>query len=268
MSAIEPLTGPKALGAFLRAHRERTTPEMVGLPQSARRRTSGLRREELAQISGISTTWYTWIEQGREVSISAATLGRLAQALRLQPAEEEYLFSLAGIRNPHERAQAVSPNDHLQQSVHHLNCPGYLLDSCWNMLAWNAQTEQLFHGWLDLDGQPNLLRFMFLHPLARTLLVNWEARAQRIVAEFRAETSHYAHSDDIRRTVLSLREESSVFNQWWVQQEVLAREGGERLFMHPTQGPVRYQQQTFFPAGRNELKLVMLIEQPADYSAN
>ncbi|MCC3728213.1 helix-turn-helix transcriptional regulator [Rouxiella badensis] len=264
MSTIEPLNGPKALGAFLRAHREKTTPERVGLPHSTRRRTSGLRREELSQISGISTTWYTWIEQGRDVSISAATLGRLAQALRLQPAEEDYLFSLAGIKNPQAYAPVRSPNEPLTQCVHQLNCPGYLLDSCWNMLAWNAQTEQLFYGWLDRDDRPNLLRFMFIHPLARTLLVNWEARAQRIVAEFRAETSHYAHLDEIRQTVLSLREESSVFNQWWMQQEVLAREGGERLFMHPSQGPVRYLQQTFFPAGSNELKLVMLVEQTSD----
>ncbi|EIC84430.1 helix-turn-helix transcriptional regulator [Serratia sp. M24T3] len=264
MSTIDPLTGPKALGAFLRAHRERTTPEMVGLPKSPRRRTSGLRREELAQISGISTTWYTWIEQGREVSISAATLGRLAQALRLQPAEQEYLFSLAGIKDPQARATGVNPDEYLAQCVHQLGCPGYLLDSCWNMLAWNVQTEQLFHGWLEQDPQPNLLRFMFLHPLARTLLVNWDARAKRIVAEFRAETSHFAHSEDIRQLVLSLRDESSVFNQWWAQQEVLSREGGERRFMHPIKGAVRYRQQTFFPAGNNELKLVILVEQPFD----
>lgn len=266
MTTPDLLSGPKALGAFLRTHRERTSPEAVGLPLSPRRRTSGLRREELAQISGISTTWYTWIEQGRDVSISAATLTRLAQALRLQPAEEDYLFSLAGIKNPHERTQEPSISDHLAQCIEQLNCPGYLIDSCWNMLAWNREAEQLFQGWLDRDKQPNLLRFMFLHPLAHKLLVNWEARAKRIVAEFRAETIHYAHSDDIRQLVLELRAESSVFNQWWAQQEVLAREGGERRFEHPLQGPVRYLQQTLLPAGNSELKLVMLIQQPANAS--
>lgn len=264
MSTTEPLSGPKALGAFLRARRERTTPEMVGLPHSGRRRTSGLRREELAQIGGISTTWYTWIEQGREVSISAATLGRLSEALRLQPAEQDYLFSLAGMKDPHAPLPAVSADQHLTQCVHQLGCPGYLLDSCWNMLAWNTQTERLFHGWLAQDTQPNLLRFMFLHPLARTLLVDWDARAKRIVAEFRAETSHFAHSEAIRQLVLNLCDESKVFNQWWAQQEVLAREGGERLFIHPDHGLTCYRQQTFFPAGNGELKLVMLVEQPLD----
>lgn len=264
MTTIDPLTGPKALGAFLRAHRERTTPEMVGLPQVSRRRTSGLRREELAQISGISTTWYTWIEQGREVSISAAALARLAQALRLRPAEQEYLFTLAGVKNPQARPAAQAADVHLSHCVHLLNCPGYLIDSCWNMLAWNSQAGQLFDGWLDRDPQPNLLRFMFLHPLAQTLLIDWQARAQRVVAEFRAETSHYAHSEAIRQLVLTLREESSVFNRWWTQQEVLARQGGERRFQHPLRGQICYHQQTLVPAGSSELRLVMLVEQSED----
>ncbi|KAB7898166.1 helix-turn-helix domain-containing protein [Rouxiella sp. S1S-2] len=262
MTSLDLLSGPKALGAFLRAHRERTSPEMVGLPHSTRRRTSGLRREELAQISGISTTWYTWIEQGRDVSISATTLSRLAQALRLQPAEEDYLFSLAGVKNPQEPAHAPTVSEHLAQCIHQLNCPGYLIDSCWNMLAWNTQAEQLFQGWLDNEEHPNLLRFVFLHPLARTLLVNWEARAKRSVAEFRAETSHYAHSEAIRQLVINLRQQSSEFDKWWAQQEVLAREGGERRFEHPQRGPVRYLQQTFLPSGNSELRMVMLIEQP------
>jgi len=96
----EALSGPKALGAFLRAHRERITPDMLGLPSAPRRRTSGLRREELAQISGISATWYTWIEQGREVSISPHTLARIAKALRLGHAERHYLFTLARVADP------------------------------------------------------------------------------------------------------------------------------------------------------------------------
>ncbi|QMV53641.1 helix-turn-helix transcriptional regulator [Ewingella americana] len=261
MNNNDPLNGPKALGAFLRAQRERTSPQDVGLPSSTRRRTSGLRREELAQISGISTTWYTWIEQGRDVSISAATLDRLAQALRLEIAAREYLFSLAEVKDPQAKITDNTPDAPIRESVHQLNCPGYLLDSAWNVLSWNPQAEQLFAGWLGVDPQPNLLRFMFLNPLARTLVVNWSQRAKRVVAEFRAESAHYAHSDDIRQGVMALREESDIFDQWWTQQDVLGREGGERRFQHPTQGEVVYRQQTFFPAGHAEFKLVMLIEQ-------
>lgn len=257
----ESLTGPKALGLFLRTHRERVTPEMVGLPGSSRRRTSGLRREELAQISGISATWYTWIEQGRDVSISAATLDNLANALRMEPAAREYLFSLAAVKDPQAVHISGARDVSLKNCVNQFTCPAYLLDSCWNVLAWNAQAEALFSGWLGVDPQPNLLDFMFLHPLARKLVTNWAERAKRVVAEFRAETSHYAHSDAVRETVISLRERSTDFNQWWTQQEVLSREGGERRFNHPAEGEKSYRQQTFFPAGYADCKLVMLVPQ-------
>jgi len=255
----ESLSGPKALGMFLRTHRERVTPEMVGLPGSSRRRTSGLRREELAQISGISATWYTWIEQGRDVSISAATLDSLANSLRMEPAARDYLFSLAAVKDPKARPVANTPDISLRNCVNHLTCPGYLLDNCWNMLAWNPQAEELFSGWLGIDEHPNLLEFMFLHPLASQLVTHWAERAKRVVAEFRAETSHYAHSETIRQTVTSLRERSADFDEWWTQQEVLAREGGERRFHHPVKGEMRYRQQTFVPAGYAECKLVMLV---------
>lgn len=259
MDNTESLSGPKALGLFLRTHRERTTPEMVGLPGSSRRRTSGLRREELAQISGISATWYTWIEQGRDVSISATTLDSLAKALRMEPAARDYLFSLASMKDPQAVPSPTAPGVGLKNCVNQLTCPAYLLDSSWNVLAWNPPAGALFSGWLDVDPQPNLLDFMFLNPLARQLVTDWAERAKRVVAEFRAETSHYAHSDAVRQTVISLRERSDGFDQWWTQQEVLAREGGERHFNHPRDGGKSYRQQTFFPAGYAECKLVMLV---------
>ncbi|MBI0551561.1 helix-turn-helix transcriptional regulator [Pectobacterium parmentieri] len=255
------LSGPKALGAFLRALRERTTPEMVGLPASGRRRTSGLRREELAQIARISTTWYTWLEQGRDVSASASALTRLSQALKLEPAERDYLFSLAGVNDPQKQNRSTSLDAQVTASLHHIACPAYLLDGCWNMLAWNAPSEQLFAGWLENDPEPNLLRFMFLNPLARSLVVDWPERARRVVAEFRAESSHYASTESVRQIVMRLCEDSHEFNLWWSQQAVTAREGGERRFHHPLLGDVAYHQQTFHPVGHGDVKLVMLIMQ-------
>ncbi|MDX6917705.1 helix-turn-helix transcriptional regulator [Pectobacterium carotovorum] len=255
------LSGPKALGAFLRALRERTSPEMVGLPASGRRRTSGLRREELAQIARISTTWYTWLEQGRDVSASASALTRLSLALKLEPAEHDYLFSLAGVKDPQKQSRATSLDTQIAASLHHITCPAYLLDGCWNMLAWNAPSEQLFAGWLGSDPEPNLLRFMFLNPLAHSLVVDWPERAKRVVAEFRAESSHYASAEAVRQVVMALCEESREFNLWWSQQAVTAREGGERRFHHPSLGDIAYHQQTFHPAVQSEFKLVMLIVQ-------
>lgn len=142
----ESLTGPKALGLFLRTHRERVTPEMVGLPGSSRREPAAC-GVELAQISGISATWYTWIEQGRDVSISTATLDNLANALRMEPAAREYLFSLAAVKDPQAMPISGTPDVSLKNCVNQFTCPAYLLDSCWNVLAWNAQAEALFSGW-------------------------------------------------------------------------------------------------------------------------
>ena len=214
------LNGPKALGAFLRAQRERLTPAQAGLPSAPRRRTSGLRREELAQLSGISTTWYTWIEQGRDVSVSPLTLARLARALQLGTAEREYLFSLAQASDPESQDAADAAGPVLLASVQQLHCPGYLLDSIWNVISWNAPAQALFSGFLGTVPAPNLLNFMFLHPLCR---------------------------------------DSPLFAQWWHGQTVMAREGGLRRFHHPQHGEVHYRQQTFYPAGSPALKLVMLL---------
>ncbi|MFI8417610.1 helix-turn-helix transcriptional regulator [Serratia sp. NPDC078593] len=253
------LSGPKALGAFLRAHRERITPEMIGLPNAPRRRTQGLRREELAQISGISATWYTWIEQGRDVSISPYTLARLAKALRLGNAERHYLFTLASAHDPEREQQQDSINEAILHSVHRVNVPCYLLDVTWNMLAWNQSAETLFCGWLGQTKRPNLLHFMFFHPLAKTLVSDWSHRAQRVVAEFRAETSHHQSTEQMRAFVRNMTRNSEAFNHWWQQHDVMAREGGERVFEHVQQGQLHYQQVTFHPAEHALLKLVMLM---------
>lgn len=256
------LSGPKALGAFLRAQREMLAPESVGLPAAGRRRTSGLRREELAQLSRISTTWYTWIEQGREVSVSPAALSRLAQALLLTPAARDYLFNLANVKDPNKQPETLPLGAQVTAALQYMDCPAYLLDGGWNVLAWNAQAQALFRGWLGEDPQPNLLRFMFVNPLAKQLVVDWPERARRVVAEFRAESSHYSH-DMMRERVMQLCRDSREFERWWTQHAVMAREGGERRFYHATtHQEITYQQQTFHPASHQEFKLVMLT--PAD----
>lgn len=259
------LSGPKALGAFLRAQREMLAPEKVGLPAAGRRRTSGLRREELAQLSRISTTWYTWIEQGRDVCVSPSTLSRLAQALQLAPAAREYLFNLANVKDPNRQPEALPLGTQVKAALQHMDCPAYLLDGVWNVLDWNAQAQALFCGWLGEDPQPNLLQFMFVNPLAKQLVVDWPERARRVVAEFRAESSHYSH-ELMRELIMQLCRDSREFERWWTQQAVMAREGGERRFHHATTGQeITYQQQTFHPALHQEFKLVMLI--PADSGA-
>lgn len=255
-----PLSGPKALGVFLRSQREKTSPEKLGLPVAGRRRTAGLRREEVALLSGISTTWYTWIEQGREIVVSAQTLANIASTLQMKPVERDYLFRLAQQSDPLEEQVPVIESAALA-AVHQVSDPCYLLDLTWTMLAWNESTAQLFQGWLDNDPQPNMMAFMFSHPLAQSLVMDWEARAKRIVAELRADSMHYPH-DEALNAFVSQMQEYDQFRAFWALQQVIVREGGERAFRHPQFGERRYQHLSWQLTSNRSLKMIMLI--PAD----
>jgi transcriptional regulator with XRE-family HTH domain len=265
MVTADTLDRRHALGAFLKAQRARLGPAALGLPEAGRRRTPGLRREEVAQLSGLSVTWYTWIEQGREVSVSPAALARLARTLQLSPAERTYLFDLAGKRDPAgpARAPASEVPAALAPAVRAIAAPAYVLDRQWNAVAWNALASRLFPGWLDRSadkpGGRNLLRFIFLEPAARRLIRGWEERARRVLAEFRAECGVFPEDQGMQSLAQELRESSAVFARLWEAHAVLGREGGLRQFNHPKDGPLAYEQVAFALAGRPEFKLVMLL---------
>lgn len=250
----------KALGDFLRSARARVRPETVGLPAGQRRRTPGLRREEVAQLCDISTTWYTWIEQGRSVTVSPAVLARLASVLRLQRAERHYLFELAECTDPeHGGGGADSLPPGLAECVHSITAAAYIMDRCWNVMSWNQPFLHLFDGWPGRDEAPNLLRYIFLDPAARSLVVDWEERASRVVAEFRADVAAHAGDADVRELIQHLQRESPVFAHWWTRHTVVDRAGGVRDFHHPGEGRLSYRQITFRLAVRPDCKLVMLL---------
>lgn len=253
------------LGEFIRTHRERVKPSEVGLPGGGRRRTAGLRREELAQLCGVSPAWLTWLEQGRPVTASAKLLASLAQVLHLTQAERHYLFDLAGKLDPSAEPDAGEPASQLDAIVDAIAAPAYMLDRGWNAVASNFAARQLFSGWLDQpDGTgkglaPNLLHFMFLQPQARSLIADWEDRAARLVAEFRADTGKYVDQEPLANLVAGLAGQSALFARYWREQNVIDREGGRRYFLHPVQGAVKFDQVTLRLATRRELKLVMLL---------
>jgi transcriptional regulator with XRE-family HTH domain len=255
----------RALGDFIRAHRERLTPQAVGLPPGPRRRTPGLRREEVAQLCGVSPTWYTWIEQGRSVSASAEALARIATALQMSRAERAYLFELAAQRDPDEPARSGGDLPAtLTTAVQLIDSPAYVLDRQWDALVWNAHAAHLFAGWLDgeADGTTrNLLRFTFTSPAARALIVDWETRARRLAAEFRADAIRHLNDAPTRALIDSLSAASEAFAHYWASQDVGEREGGVREFMHPRDGHLVYQQITLKPAHREDLKLVLLVRE-------
>jgi transcriptional regulator with XRE-family HTH domain len=250
------------LGEFLRAQRARLTPALLGFEGGPRRRTPGLRREEVAQLCGLSTTWYTWLEQGRDISISAHALSRLAGVLRFTHAERAYLFDLAGKRDPKDGAEdATAPPSALLATLPLIGCPAYLIDHRWDALGWNEKAARLFTGWLD-GPEKNLLRFIFLEEGARSLIVGWEERARRVLAEFRADYSRHIDDPALQRLVAELTAGSQLFARHWEEHAVVGREGGRRSFDHPSDGALAYRQVTLNPVTRVDLKLVILI--PAD----
>jgi transcriptional regulator with XRE-family HTH domain len=249
----------RLLGAFLRTHRERLTPQAAGLVAGPRRRTPGLRREEAAQLAGVSATWYTWLEQGRDVSASPEALARVAESLQLTRAERAYLFELAGRRDPAAPAAAAEAPPGLAAAVAGFAGPAYGLDRCWNAVCWNPAAGRLFAGWLD-GSEPNLLRYLFLDPAARRLVVDWPDRARRVIAEFRADFSRSLADPQMRRLVDGLRaQDPATFAALWDEQSVLAREGGLRWFDHPADGRLAFEQVSFQPSDRPDCKLVLLV---------
>ena len=250
------------LGTFLRSHRERLSPSKLGLAPAGRRRTPGLRREEVAQLCGVSTTWYTWLEQGRPVRASASALNRIAGALQLSRAEKLYLFEIARCVVPDSNeAAALEIPAGLKDLVNRMPVPVYVLDRQWNAVAWNGRAARLFRPWLFDSEERNLLRFVFLDRNARTLIVDWKSRARRLVAEFRSDAGRHLTEPPTLRLISELQAGSKVFARYWSEQDVREREGGPRTFCSATGTVSTYSQVSLIPSVNTDLKLVALIPQ-------
>ena len=245
----------ESLAAFVRAARERLTPEDCGLPTGRRRRAKGLRREEAAALCHISPTWLTWIEQGRTTGVSGATLGAIARGLRLSRAERAYLFALAARGDSGAAEQASDPHQ-MEALLASLDAPAYVLDRHWDAVAWNPAAQALFTGWLD-GPERNQLRYVFLDSEARLFIADWPERAARLAAEFRADSVEGPDDPARRALIEELRHASPDFAAAWASQNVLAREGGVRRFQ--TEAGLReFTQFTLRPDAWRDLKLIVL----------
>ncbi len=251
------------LGVFLRAARERLRPVDFGIAPGRRRRTPGLRREEVAALCGFSPTWYTWIEQGRDVAASPTTLRALAEGLRLSLAERVHLFRLAGRADPTPVQMAHTDVGQLQMLVDAIAAPAYVLDLHWSAVAWNRGAAELFTDWLDaaVPSGRNLLRYVFLDPRAPRLIADWETRAERLVAEYRADSVGLHHDQEHLDLVAELSRASAVFERAWRANRVVAREGGGRMFRWPGGEERLFEQFTLKPALRPDVKLIILTPQ-------
>ncbi|HEX4377971.1 MAG TPA: helix-turn-helix transcriptional regulator [Steroidobacteraceae bacterium] len=256
------------IGNFLRTRRAQLRPEDFGFAAGQRRRTPGLRREEVAQLCGISPTWLTWIEQGRTRSVSVPTLIAIARGLRLSRAEREYLFGLAAKADPAPPAVAAAGHELLQPLVDAVRAPAYILDRYWDALAWNRDAAQLFPAWLgrSVSATPrtshpkrNLLHYVFLNPAATRQVVDWNERVPRLVAEFRADTAAQREDPVREALVQELCEASAAFGAAWRSEAVQSREGGLRRLRLKGRQVRSYRQITLRVARERDLKLVVLL---------
>ena len=245
------------LGNFLRSRRERLTPKSVGLSNGRRRRTPGLRREEVAELAGIGVDWYIRLEQGRTVSPSVTTVDALARALRLGKAEHAHLRALT--RQSDRRAfvpEIVPPA--LRRMVDSLNRPAYVTGRRWDLLAWNAAAEDIFAFGRLPEGDRNILICVLTNPATRRLFgTSWAGEARRMVAQFRATHDLWAGDPAFRDLLARLHRDCPEFADWWEAHDVRGIATGQKLLSHPKKGRLRLEYTSFQANDDPALKLVI-----------
>lgn len=246
------------LGDFLRSRRQKLSPETLGLPGGRKRRTPGLRREEVAQLAGIGIDWYVRLEQGRTVSPSVTTIDALARALRLDKAEHAHLRELA--RNSEHRAftRETVPGT-LQRMLENLAHPAYITGRRWDVLAWNAAAAELFTDLVQLaEEDRNVLLYMLTQPDARRLFgTTWASEARRMVAQFRATHDLWADEPAFLDLLERLHQESPEFTLWWKTHDIRSVAAGQKRLLHPDKGPLRFEYASFQSNDNPALKLVI-----------
>ena len=248
------------LADFLRRRRASIQPEDVGLPSGGRRRTPGLRREEVASLAGVGTTWYTWLEQGRDVRASMDVFEAIAKALRLTPAERTHLILLGrgeeapDCKPPVER---ISPT--LRRLVENLGAnPAMVLGRRWDYLAWNRAACVVFG---DIGAIPkaarNHLWQLFMDPGRRELFAEWEQSSRLAAAKFRADHAEHLGDPSFEELIQALRQSSPDFCKAWKRHEVARVGVGTRTLHHPVAGKLMFEHAVFQPVEFPEQRLTL-----------
>ncbi len=256
----EHLATENLLGGYLRDRRTKLDPGALGFP-SERRRTLGLRREEVAQRANISPTWYTWLEQGRGGAPSADVLDRISRALMLTDVEREHLFLLGLGRPPEARDRkndGVTPR--LQRVLDALDpTPAVIRTAIWDVVAWNRAATVIFGDYgATPPAQRNILRYFFLDPRARTAQYDWESVARFVLGAFRADAVRAGAAAEVEPLIDELCRLSPEFGAMWRDNDVRGHHGeAVKHIKHPTLGPLAIEYSAFAVDGRTDLTMVV-----------
>ena len=252
------------LAAFLRSRRDRLRPEEVGLQPGLRRRTPGLRREEVADLASIGVTWYTWLEQGRSIHPSPQVVDSIARALRLDHTEHGHLYALCGVERPAYGPSRESVSPQVHAILNALSpMPAYVTNQRYDVLAWNDGIVALYGDFAGQDQRHrNILWRMFTDRTWERLFIDYERVARRVVAQFRAAMGGHVGEPAWSDLVEGLRATSPRFEQIWSEHELAGPEPRTKQLMHPTAGLVRIDYTLMRAAEAPNLRV--MVYTPAD----
>ncbi|WP_175439049.1 helix-turn-helix transcriptional regulator [Streptomyces vilmorinianum] len=257
------------LREFLMSRRARVTPAEAGLPDGgARRRTPGLRREEVAVLAGVGVSWYQWLEQGRDITVSPQVLDAVARVLRLSPAERRHLYVLAGLNPP---APEVAPEDRdmcegLRRLIEAwMPFPAHIMDAYWNVVQYN-ESASIVLGMRPEISQNCLIAF-FTDPLYRSRAADWAELAPKVVAQFRAACSECPDDDGFRAVVEEAKEVSAEFTELWERRDIMPGGQNRKILEHPLVGPLYLEATQLRVPARPDLAIVMHTPLPEEKTA-
>ena len=250
----------KELGDFLKTRRAKISPSQVGLSEGLRRRTPGLRREEVAHIAGIGLTWYTWLEQGRAIQVSTDVLESLSRVLMLDEQERIHLYTLARQALPTDipsYQETVSPM--LQHVLDNLILsPSFIMDTRWNIIAWNKAASVVFADFSKIDvNKRNMVWMMFTYDDYKKLFIDWEFHAQGMLARFRSTSGQYIEDPWFVKFIENLKRESEEFNLWWSRHDVQRNSEIYKKLKHPIVGELLFEFSSFEVSDNSNLKLIV-----------
>lgn len=257
----------QALSAFLKAQRAKITPQSVGLSPGTRRRTPGLRREEVAHLAGVSSTWYTWLEQGRDIKVSTSVLESIATALQLTIDERKYLYALAletssNISLREEERPRISPSlDRILRELR--SCPTIISDRRCHIVGWNAAASHVF---LDFEQIPyeqrNLIRLLFTRKELQRLAVNWEHFVSGFLAIFRAYYGQYVEDEWYEAFLQEMTTLHPDFDRLWKQSQVSSAPEVVLEFRHAKAGKMLFHLTSLQVQGSTDLRCSIYTPDP------
>jgi transcriptional regulator with XRE-family HTH domain len=252
----------RELSEFLKTRRARLAPLDVGLPAGNGRRIRGLRREEIAVLAGVGLTWYTWLEQGRDIQVSTPFLENLARALRLTEAERAHLFTLAQHRPP-PIVPRLSPPEALQKVqaiLDTIHSPAYARNSRFDVIAWNGANTRMFGDFASVpEKERNIIQLMFARSYYRETMLNWEQDARSLVAKFRLNYGQAVGRAEFSSFVQEMLACSDDFRRMWSEHEVNNLGEGVYFYRTPKRGTLVFQHSTLVPEVLPDLRIVIYI---------